>query len=156
MRAKVGHRQIQGGLKPKSVGLTERTHGKGAKLKATRPPKGHWRLGGAKWGQLGQWKEPSQKFLTGHNRIMSKQWDLWSPDEQRQAQTRFIPVWRKQNNYSKLKAQANWVAQWLSVFLGLRAWSLGPGIESRIRLPAWSLLLSLPVSLPLPLCLMNK
>ena len=34
----------------------------------------------------------------------------------------------------------------------------GPGIESRIRLPAWSLLLPLSVSLPLSLCmdLMNK
>ena len=28
--------------------------------------------------------------------------------------------------------------------------------ESHVRLPAWSLLLSLPVSLPLSLCLMNK
>ena len=41
-----------------------------------------------------------------------------------------------------------WVAQWLSVSFQPRAWSWGPGFESCIRLPAWSLLLSLPVSLP--------
>ena len=34
----------------------------------------------------------------------------------------------------------------------LRAWSWGPGIESHIRLPARSLLLPLPVSLPLSFC----
>ena len=33
---------------------------------------------------------------------------------------------------------------------------LGPRIESHIRLPAWSLLLPLPVTLPLSLSLMNK
>ena len=32
----------------------------------------------------------------------------------------------------------------------------GPGIESHVRFPAWSLLLPLPVSLPLSLSLMNK
>ena len=42
-----------------------------------------------------------------------------------------------------------WVAQWLSVCLWLRAWSQGPGIESHIRLPTWSLLLPLLMSLPL-------
>ena len=31
-----------------------------------------------------------------------------------------------------------------------------PGIESRMRLPAWSLLLPLPMSLPLSVSLMNK
>ena len=46
-----------------------------------------------------------------------------------------------------------WVAQWLSVCLGLR-WSWGPGIKAPgIRLPGGSLLLSLPVSLPLSVCL---
>ena len=29
----------------------------------------------------------------------------------------------------------------------------GPGIESRVELPAWSLLLPLPMSLPLSVCL---
>ena len=46
-----------------------------------------------------------------------------------------------------------WVAQWLSVCLWLWSGSRGPGIESRIRLPAWRLLLPLPVSLPLSVCL---
>ena len=35
-------------------------------------------------------------------------------------------------------------------------WDPGPGIESNIGLPAWSLLLLLPVSLPLSVSLMNK
>ena len=42
-----------------------------------------------------------------------------------------------------------WVAQWFSACLPPRAWSWGPGIESHLGLPAWSLLLPLPVSLPL-------
>ena len=46
----------------------------------------------------------------------------------------------------------DWVAQWLSVCLWLRSWSLGPGMESCIRFPAWSLLLPLPVSMPRSLC----
>ena len=44
-------------------------------------------------------------------------------------------------------------AQQLSICLWLRVWSWGPRIESCIRLPVGSLLLPLPVSLPLPLCL---
>ena len=39
------------------------------------------------------------------------------------------------------------------VCLWLRAWSRGPGVESHIRLPTGSLLLPLPMSLPLSLCL---
>ena len=46
-----------------------------------------------------------------------------------------------------------WVAQWLSICLWLRLWSRGPGIESHIRLPTGSLLVPLPMSLPLSLCL---
>ena len=46
-----------------------------------------------------------------------------------------------------------WVAQQLSACLQLRSWSWSPGIESHIDLPAWSLLLPLPVSLPLSLSL---
>ena len=49
-----------------------------------------------------------------------------------------------------------WVAQRLSICLWLRAWSPSPGIKSPIGLPAWSLLLPLPVSLPLSVSLMNK
>ena len=40
------------------------------------------------------------------------------------------------------------VAQRLSICLWLRAWSQSPGIKSCSRLPAWSLLLPLPMSLP--------
>ena len=51
------------------------------------------------------------------------------------------------------------VAQWLSVCLWLRAWTRIPGVESRMGLLAWSLLLlPLPMFLPLSFCvsLMNK
>ena len=46
-----------------------------------------------------------------------------------------------------------WVAQRFSACLRPRAWSWSPRIKSRIRLPAWSLLLPLPMSLPLSLFL---
>ena len=46
-----------------------------------------------------------------------------------------------------------WVAQQLSVCLSLRVWSWSPRMESHIRIPAWSLLLPLPMSLPFSLCL---
>ena len=51
-----------------------------------------------------------------------------------------------------------WVAQRLGACLWLRARSWSPGIESHVGLPAWSLLLPLPMSLPLYLSvsLMNK
>ena len=42
-----------------------------------------------------------------------------------------------------------WVAQWWSVCLELREWFWGLGIESHIGLPAGTLLLPLPMSLPL-------
>ena len=51
---------------------------------------------------------------------------------------------------------AAWVAQQFRACLQPRVWSWGPGIESRIGLPAWSLLLPLPVFLPLTVSLMNK
>ena len=41
------------------------------------------------------------------------------------------------------------MAQQLSVYLRLRFQSRGPRIKSHVGLPAWSLLLPLPVSLPL-------
>ena len=40
-----------------------------------------------------------------------------------------------------------WVAQWFGTCLWPRARSWSPGIESRFGLPAWSLLLPLPVFL---------
>ena len=47
-----------------------------------------------------------------------------------------------------------WVAQQISgCLLRPGAWSWSPGIESHIGLPEWSLLLPLPVSLPLSLSL---
>ena len=53
-----------------------------------------------------------------------------------------------------------WVAQRFSACLWPRARSWSPGIESHVGLPAWSLLLPPPVSLPLSLSLsmsiMNK
>ena len=56
----------------------------------------------------------------------------------------------------KINVWGTWVAQWLSVCLWLRSWSQGPGIESPSGLPTGSLLLPLPVSLPLCVSLMNK
>ena len=49
-----------------------------------------------------------------------------------------------------------WVAQQLSICFCLGSWSLGPGIESHIRLPTESLLLSLPMSLLLCLCVSHE
>ena len=57
---------------------------------------------------------------------------------------------REQDSMSR----ATWVVQWLTLCLWLRAWSRGPGIKSHIGLPAGSLLLPLPMSLPRSL--MNK
>ena len=54
---------------------------------------------------------------------------------------------------NKILKRDPWVAQWFSVCLWSRARSWGLGIESRVRLPTWGLLLPLPVSLPLSLCL---
>ena len=52
--------------------------------------------------------------------------------------------------------RGTWMAQWLSLCLPLRSWSWSPVIKSHIRVPAGSLLLPLPVSLPLSVSLMNK
>ena len=60
--------------------------------------------------------------------------------------------------WQKTKFRDAWVAQWLTACLWPRAWSWGPRTESHIGLPAWSLLLPLPVSLPLPpsLCVSHE
>ena len=60
--------------------------------------------------------------------------------------------------YAEETSYGHRVAQWLGAYLQLRAWPRGPGIESHVGLPARSLLLPLPESLPLSLCvsLMNK
>ena len=71
----------------------------------------------------------------------------------------FVSLWwpvssqRPQGSFKSPCDWDTWADPWLSVFLRLRSWSRGPGIESHIRLPAWSLLLPLPVSLPLSVCL---
>ena len=49
-----------------------------------------------------------------------------------------------------------WVAQWFSICLWPRAWSWSPRIKSHIGLPTRSLLLPLPVSLPLSMSLVNE
>ena len=56
----------------------------------------------------------------------------------------------------KTQVRASRVAQWFGFTFGPEVWSWKPGIESYIRLPAWSLLLSLPVSLSLCLSWINK
>ena len=52
--------------------------------------------------------------------------------------------------------QGTWVPQWLSICLWLRLWSRGPGTQSRNRIPVGSLLLPLPMSLPLSVSLKNR
>ena len=44
------------------------------------------------------------------------------------------------------KPRGAWVAQRLSIYLWLREWSWSHRIESHVRLPAWNLLLPLPMS----------
>ena len=53
----------------------------------------------------------------------------------------------------KMETGDPWVAQRFGACLWPRARSWSPGIESHVRLPAWSLLLPPPVSLPLSLSL---
>ena len=48
------------------------------------------------------------------------------------------------------------VAQWFGACLWPRARSWSPEIKSHVGLPAWSLLLPPPVSLPLSLSIINK
>ena len=59
---------------------------------------------------------------------------------------------------NKVRTGDPWVAQRFSSCLWPRARSWSPGIESNVRLPAWSLLLFLPVSLPPPssMSIINK
>ena len=61
--------------------------------------------------------------------------------------------WLESTQARILVEQDAWVAQRLSSCLRLRSWPRGPGIESHIGLPAGSLLLPLPMSLPLSSCL---
>ena len=60
----------------------------------------------------------------------------------------FLHLSNKKGDYWNIR-----VAQWLSVCLWLKEWSRGPGTESLIGLPTGSLLLPLPMSLSLSVCL---
>ena len=58
--------------------------------------------------------------------------------------------------YKTLHSEDPWVAQQFGACLWPRARPWSPGIESRVGLLAWSLLLPVAVSLPLSLSIMNK
>ena len=60
---------------------------------------------------------------------------------------------KKEMGSLKLQLRDPWVAQRFSACLWPRARSWRPGIESLVGLPAWSLLLPLPVSASLSLSL---
>ena len=79
-------------------------------------------------------------------------------DGQDMAEGQFSGVYALQNpwDHERDAPWGTWVAQQLSLCLWLRSLSQDPGIESRIGLLAGSLLLPLPVSLPLSLFVMNK
>ena len=55
--------------------------------------------------------------------------------------------------WNLMSGTPGWLNDWGSVCLWLRSWSWGPRIKSHIKLPTGSLLLPLPVSLPLSVCL---
>ena len=55
-------------------------------------------------------------------------------------------------SFKNYDSWGTWIVQWLSICLWLRVWSWGAGTESCIRLPG-SLILPLPMSLPLSFCL---
>ena len=60
-----------------------------------------------------------------------------------------LKLWQIRDN---IIGVPGWLSGW-AICLWLRAWSWGPGIKPCIGVPAESLLLPLPVSLPLSLCL---
>ena len=65
-------------------------------------------------------------------------------------------LWLPASDALKVKhGEDPWVAQRFSACFRLRVQSWSPRIESRVRVPAWSLLLPLPVSLPLSAFLMQ-
>ena len=61
--------------------------------------------------------------------------------------------WSRNLSWGKERFWDAWVAQWLNIFLGLRVWTWGPRMESCIGFPVGSLLLPLPMSLTLSMCL---
>ena len=97
---------------------------------------------GMSWAR--DWRGPSEKHIflsTFASRICATEWRLLH---------RFL-IWAS----NCFRGDA-WVAQRLSICLQLRAWPRGSGIASHVGLLARSLLLRLPVSLPLSASLMNK
>ena len=64
--------------------------------------------------------------------------------------------WKWRVEFFKVLPWDPWVAQRFSACFRPRAWSWSPRIESCVGLPAWSLHLPLPGSLPLSLSWINK
>ena len=54
------------------------------------------------------------------------------------------------------RSRDSWGAQRLGTSLWPRVWSWSPRIKSHIGIPAWNLLLSLPMSLPLCVCVSHE
>ena len=108
---------------------------------------------------LGSWKRRSQRITrTSEGKLPEGGENYWG-------ETLRYRVWERDGgreekyikiHFRKNRARDTWVAQWFSVCLWLRAWSRGPGIESCIGRPAWSLLLPLPVFLSFCMSLINK
>ena len=67
--------------------------------------------------------------------------------------SKFEVYQKKKSDLENRKVEDTWVAQWLNVCLWLRSCSQGPAIKSHIRLPTGSLLLPVPITLPLCVCL---
>ena len=74
---------------------------------------------------------------------------FWIWDMSRGSLLRVLNIYHMKSSWDA------WVVQWLNIFLWLRSWSWGPGIESCISLPVGILLLPLPVSL-LSLCVSHE
>ena len=68
------------------------------------------------------------------------------------ALSQYFSKWPTHDVIKSSMSWAAWLAQWLSPCLWPRAQSWRPGIKSHVGLPAWGLLLPLPVSLPLFVC----
>ena len=77
-------------------------------------------------------------------------WELTCPrmSPRNKSQIPALTQWLGYTFWRKCQRRGIWVAQWLSVCLQLRSWSKDLEIKSYIRLPAGSLLLPLPMSLP--------
>ena len=79
------------------------------------------------------------------SRALVKERDVWCESSCKE--------WKRSKRIVNLILFNSWVAQQFSACLQPRTWSWSPGIESHTGLPAWRLLLPLPMSLPHSLCL---